>query len=189
MAKHKTRDIDHDDDLDAVPEVDPHTSEGASPAADAAGSDAGPPDDDPAVLKDRWLRARADLENVRRRARLDVDEARHYAVSSLAQTLLPVIDTLQRALDSAPEGTDAAFLEGVRLTEQQLLAALASAGVVPLETRVGDPFDPSRHRALVEQPTDEHTPGSIVAELVRGYMIHDRLLREAQVAVAKNASD
>lgn len=182
--------LDHDDDVQ--PEAgdpsgtprDPSAQDETAPSS-APDAKAPSPDDDPAVLRDRWLRARAELENVRRRARLDVDEARRYGNTSLLLALLPVVDTLQRALDTAPDDTPAAFIEGLRLTEQQFLITLESHGVTPFAVSAGDVFDPTRHRALLEHPTDAHAPGTVVHELVRGYMIHDRLLREAQVAVAK----
>jgi molecular chaperone GrpE len=135
-------------------------------------------------LEGKWLRARADLDNARRRARLDVEEARTYAGTALLQSLLPVLDALQRALASAPEGADDPILEGLRLTEQQFVGVLASHGVTPVAAEPGTPCDPTIHRVLLEQTSDTHAPGQIVTEIARGYMLHDRLLREAQVAVA-----
>lgn len=133
----------------------------------------------------KWLRARADLDNARRRARLDVEEARAYSATALLQSLLPVLDALQRALSSAPASdSDDPILEGLRLTEQQFRDVLAAHGVQPVPAEPGSPCDPSIHRVLIEQPSDEFAPGQIVSEITKGYTLHDRLLREAQVAVA-----
>ena len=135
--------------------------------------------------KDRWLRARAELENVRRRARLDVEEAREYGTGDVLLQMLPVLDALQRGIAALPEGDEDPVLEGLRLTEQQFTSTLERLGVVAVAAELGTPMDPECHRALVEQPTDEHPPGTIVAEISRGYRLRDRLLREAEVVVAK----
>jgi molecular chaperone GrpE len=149
-------------------------------------------DEQLAEMTDRWKRARADTENVRRRARLDVEEARKHGVAGLILSLLPVLDSLQRALATKPgpdgesKGEDAneKVWEGLELTEQMLLGTLSAHGITPIEASAGTPFDPTAHQALLEQPTDVQEPGTIVMELVRGYRLHDRLLREAQVTVA-----
>ncbi len=183
MAKPTTHDDEQDDGSQAAAES---SAEREADEALAGGKlPAQSPEDDPSVLRDRWLRARADLENVRRRARLDVDEARLHGTSALLSALLPLLDALQRALGSAGPEIAPYFVQGVQLAEQQLQAVLAGAGVTPISAAPGDAFDPARHRALVEQPSGAHPPGTIVLELVRGYLLHDRLLREAQVAVAK----
>jgi len=140
-------------------------------------------------MKDRWLRSKAETDNVRRRARLDVEEARRFGAASLIQSLLPVLDSLQMALGSKPEDSHDQVWEGLALTEQMFMGALAANGLTPLEAKAGDDFDPSAHKAVLEHPTDEHEPGKIVMELVRGYRLHDRLLREAQVTVAKSPAD
>jgi len=155
---------------------------------DAAAETQDEPEPDPAQqiteLEGKWLRARADLDNARRRARLDIEEVQTYGGMLLLQSLLPVLDALQRALASAPEDADDPILEGLRLTEQQFVGALASHGVTPVGAEPGSPCDPTIHRVLLEQPSDTHAPGQIVTEIVRGYTLHDRLLRESQVAVA-----
>lgn len=143
-------------------------------------------------MTDRWMRSRADTENVRRRARLDVEEARKHGAANLIQSMLPVLDSLQRALSTKPEaGTESGddkVWEGLELTEQMLMGTLAAQGVTPIDAHPGAPFDPKVHQALLEQPTEEQEPGTIVMELVRGYRLHDRLLREAQVTVATRPS-
>ena len=138
-----------------------------------------------AEAKDRMLRAHAEADNARRRARLDVEEARRFGATPLLRQLLNVLDTFHRALETPPEDLDPGFLQGVRMIEQQLVAALGDHGVSPIDVQPGDALDPNRHQALVEQPSHDIEPGAVVSELVRGFMIHDRLLREAQVAVAR----
>lgn len=138
-----------------------------------------------AEKEDKVLRAMAELQNVRRRANLDVDDARRYGSAPLLTELLSAIDNLQRALAHPPEGTDQGFLDGLALIEQSLLATLADHGVSSVDAQRGQTPDPTVHRVLLEQEDSELEPGRITAEIVRGYRLHDRLLREAQVAVSK----
>jgi molecular chaperone GrpE len=181
---------------------------GATPSDEAGGETKDAPevkapepeltlDEQLAEMTDRWKRARADTENVRRRARLDVEEARKHGVAGLILSLLPVLDSLQRALATKPgpdgeskiEEASKMVWEGLELTEQMLLGTLSAHGITPIDASAGTPFDPTAHQALLEQPTDEQEPGTIVMELVRGYRLHDRLLREAQVTVATQLAE
>jgi len=140
-------------------------------------------------FEDRWLRAKAELENSRKRQRQELDEARRFGAVPLLASLLNVLDTLQRAIDEASKSADESdpLIQGLRLTEQQFLMALADHGVTPLETEVGTPLDPALHRALLEQPSADQPPGTILSVFQQGYLLHDRLLREAQVVVARAA--
>ncbi|MBV8794738.1 MAG: nucleotide exchange factor GrpE [Hyphomicrobiales bacterium] len=140
-------------------------------------------------VRDRLLRALAEVENTRRRAERSVADARQYAISDFAAELLSVVDTLQRAIASAEDRTnqmpaDAALLDGVRATQRQLLATLGRFGVKRIEA-LDASFDPNFHEAMVEVDDDSSPPGNVVSVLEDGYMIHDRLLRPARVAVAK----
>src|SRR5580698_94703 len=142
-----------------------------------------------ASLRDRLLRALAEVENTRRLAERRVADAREYGISDFAAELLSVVDSLQRAIASAEDRTnqtpaDAAFLDGVRATQRQLLATLARFGVRRIEA-LGASFDPNLHEAMAEVEDDSRPPRSVVSVLEDGYMIHDRLLRAARVAVAK----
>jgi molecular chaperone GrpE len=139
-----------------------------------------------ASLRDRLLRALAEVENTRRRAERRVADAREYGISDFATELLSVVDSLQRAVASAEDRTpaDAALLDGVRATQGQLLATLGRFGVRRIEA-LGASFDPNLHEAMAEVEDDSSPPGSVVSVLEDGYMIHDRLLRAARVAVAK----
>ena len=142
-----------------------------------------------ADMEDRWLRAKAENENTRRRARRDVEEARKFGASAMLNELLPALDALQRALASSSADEGGALREGLVLTEEQFTSALRRLGVKAIEIEPGQPLDPSLHRALLEQPSDTYEPGSIVAEITRGYVLHGRLLREAEVSVARRPDD
>jgi len=137
-----------------------------------------------AEMRDRWLRACAELENLRRRARLDLDDCRRHGNASLLVGLLPVLDSLQRALTARPQDADPQLWAGIELAERMFVSALAAQGVTPLEAAVGTPFDPSCQQAVLEVPTDAYAPGMVMHEVVRGYRLHDRLLRESQVTVS-----
>jgi len=161
---------------------------GAATGAEAGGADGGLSRfaaQQVAELQDKWLRARADIENVRRSMRLDVDSARRYGAAPVLTGLLEVLDNLQRALAAPPAGIDPTFLHGLQLIEQQFLAVLAAHGVTPVPAARGQMLDPNSHRALMEQPSDEVAPGAILQVAAPGYRLHDRLLREAQVIVAR----
>jgi molecular chaperone GrpE len=99
--------------------------------------------------------------------------------------LLSVLDNLQRALAAPPESLDPDYLAGLQLIERQFLDVLATHGVTPVPAERGTPLDPALHRALMEQDSDEVAPGCILVVAVTGYRLHDRLLREAQVVVAR----
>lgn len=146
-----------------------------------------------ADLKDRLLRAAAEMENTRKRAeRKAADDAR-YAVTSFARDMLEVSDNLRRAVAALkPEERDAAadgvkaMAEGVEMTERQLLAIFERHGIKEITPKPGERFDPNLHEAMFEVPGTEHPTGSVVHVLEAGYKIGDRLLRAARVGVAKN---
>jgi molecular chaperone GrpE len=132
-------------------------------------------------LHDRWVRAVADLENYKKRAQKERDEVQKFGVERLLKDLLPVLDNLDRALAAAP--ADAPLTEGVKLVRQTFEASLARHGVKPFSA-LGQTFDPARHEALMQVPTDEAAPGTVVMEHARGFLLHDRLVRPAMVGVA-----
>ena len=138
-------------------------------------------------LKDRYLRTAADLENFRRRALKDKEEAHQFGHQNLVKDLLPTVDNLERAIDHARrsgEGGLAGLLEGVELALRELLAALAKHGVTPIEAQ-DQPFDPSLHEAMAQGP-DASKPATTVVEVFqRGYQLRGRLIRPARVVVSK----
>ncbi len=132
-------------------------------------------------VHDRWVRAAADLENYRKRAQKERDEVQKFGVERLVKDLLPVMDNLDRALAAAaPEDPLAA---GVKLVRASFEQALARHGVKGF-TAMGQPFDPALHEALMQVPTAEAAPGTVVVEHARGYTLNDRLVRPAMVGVA-----
>jgi molecular chaperone GrpE len=143
-----------------------------------------------AMAKDAALRAQADAINAQRRAELDVEKARKFALERFAQDLLPVVDNLERALE-ASAGSDAeglaAVVEGVELTLKSLIDVLAKNGITPVDPH-GEPFDPQVAQAMsmVENPDVE--PNTVIAVMQKGYLLKDRLLRPAMVMVSKAAS-
>ena len=140
-------------------------------------------------LRDRFMRALADAENSRKRAERDRREAEQYGGSKLARDLLPVYDNLKRALDSANDDTRAqaaALIEGVELTLRELTSVMTKHNVAPIEPAIGDSFDPQLHQAMFEAPVPGTKAGQIIQVMTVGFMLHDRLLRPAQVGVSSN---
>jgi len=134
-----------------------------------------------AQQRDTMLRALADAENARKRFQADAANAQKYAIERFAENLLPVMDSLEAALQSRD-------MSGVELTLRQLKSALEKAAVRDIDPRPGERFDPHRHQAMaaVEAKAD---PNTIVAVMQKGYTLHDRVLRPALVTVAKSPSD
>lgn len=139
-------------------------------------------------LRDRFMRALADAENARKRGERDRREAEQYGSTRLARDLLPVYDNLRRALDAVPEqGADtAALTEGVELTLRELTNVMTKHGVKPISPAIGDTFDPQLHQAMFEAPLPGTKAGQIIQVLAQGFLLHDRLLRPAQVGVSSN---
>jgi molecular chaperone GrpE len=135
-------------------------------------------------LKDeheRLLRAAADLENYKKRAARERDDIQRFGVEKLVKDLLPAIDNLDRALAAAPP--DDPLAAGVRLVRSNLEQALARHGVAGFSA-LGEKFDPALHEALMQVPTADRPPGTVVVEHARGFKLHDRLVRPAMVGVA-----
>jgi molecular chaperone GrpE len=179
-----------------VPGIEPAGGETPEDAA-ASGAAAAPPDPVEALtrevadLKDRLLRTLAEMENLRRRTDKQVADERVYGIANFARDMLAVGDNMRRALDAvSPElraTADAgmkALIEGVELTERELLKVLEKHGVKKLEP-LGGKFDPNLHQAMYEVPDASVPPGTVVQAMQAGYTIGERVLRPALVAVAK----
>lgn len=139
------------------------------------------------ALHDRFMRALADAENSRKRGERDRREAEQYGGSKLARDLLPVYDSLDRALGSATDEQKEhakALLDGVELTMRELLNIFKKHGIEPIYPEVGDRFDPQAHQAMFEAPVPGTRAGDIIQVMATGFMIHERLLRPAQVGVS-----
>jgi len=140
--------------------------------------------------KDRFMRALADAENSRKRADKDRREAENYGGSKLARDLLPVYDNLKRALEAISDeqrDASAAFIEGIELTQRELVNVFAKHGIKLISPGVGDRFDPQHHEAMFEAPVPGTKAGDIIQVSAEGFMLHDRLLRPAQVGVSSMA--
>ena len=189
-ASQSTGTDDADKDSAGAPETDDAEGQDADAAADADEDEA---EGGEAALKDQLLRALADAENARRRARKDVEEARTYAISRFAQDLLGVADNLGRALESIPaerrESDDAVkvIADGIEMTAREFEAVLGRFGITKIDP-LGEKFDYNLHQALFETAETDQPDGTIVQVLQTGYRIGERLLREAMVGVAKGGT-
>ncbi|MDX6732650.1 MAG: molecular chaperone GrpE, partial [Baekduia sp.] len=163
-------------------EVEDDTEDRAQDAAAEAPDGEGEGPD----FKDLYLRAAAETENVRKRARRDVEAAQARGVARLAREILPSLDNLDRALAAAEaEEADAEhhLTKGIRLVQQELLAALTRVGVEPYSPQ-GEPFDPHQHEAVAQQPVEGAASGTVVQVYQPGYRYKDEVLRAAKVVVA-----
>lgn len=137
-------------------------------------------------MRDRFMRTLADAENSRKRSERDRREAEQFGGSKLARDMLPVFDSLSRALETAPEVDESskALLEGVELTLRELLNIFIKHGINPIEPEIGTRFDPQIHQAMFEAPVPGTKAGDIIQVMAKGFLLHDRLLRPAQVGVS-----
>lgn len=168
-------------DAETATEVDPRDERIAQLEAELAQSMSG--------VRDAQLRAQAEIENIRRRTEMDVEKAHKFALEKFANELLPVIDSLERALEVADKENSelASMIEGIELTLKSLLGAVRKFGVeVVGETNV--PFNPDVHQAMSMMESEEVAPNHVMMVMQRGYTLNGRLLRPAMVAVAKAKS-
>ena len=166
----------------AAPPVDAEVVE----ADDRATPDVVEPVEAEPDYKDQWLRAAAELDNVRKRARRDAGLAESRGIARLARELLPALDNLDRALAAAeaqPENADHHLTDGIRLVQRDLLGSLERVGIVP-DVPHGAVFDPHRHEAVAQQPADGIEPGTVTEVYSPGYLLGDEVLRAAKVVVA-----
>ena len=158
------------DGIDSAPASEPHD---AAPEAQVA------------ELQERVLRVQAELENFRKRSRREYDDAQRYREIDVLRDLLPVLDNVLRAIEAAEKSADIETLRsGFRMTAQQIEKLLGSHGCQTIETD-GAAFDPAVHDAILQQDVAGVAAGTIVGTASRGYKLHDRVVRPAQVIVAK----
>lgn len=141
------------------------------------------------AAKQDVLYAQAETQNVRRRMEKDIADARNYASTGFARDILSVADNLTRAIDAIPDSLREdekmkGLVVGIEATQRELEKVFKQHGIERIAAK-GLPLDPNQHQAMMEVPTDEHEPGTIVQEMQAGWMIKDRLLRPAMVGVAK----
>jgi molecular chaperone GrpE len=139
--------------------------------------------------RDSVMRARAEADNIRRRAEQDVEKAHKFALEKFSNELLPVIDSLERALDLADKSNPdlAAMIEGIELTLKSMLDAVRKFGVEQVG-EVNVPFNPEVHQAMTMMESDQHEPNHVMMVMQKGYTLNGRLIRPAMVAVSKAKS-
>jgi molecular chaperone GrpE len=167
-----------DEALDSSPEQSPNMSE----ALEALRNDL-------ETAKQETLYAKAETQNVRRRMEKDVADARSYAATGFARDILSVYDNLVRATDAIPADLHddprmKALVTGIEATQREVEKVFAQHGITRIAS-MDMPLDPNQHQAMLEVPSDDKEPGTVVQEMQSGWMIKDRLLRPAMVAVAK----
>lgn len=141
------------------------------------------------ALQDKFMRALAEAENARKRSDKDRREAHQYGGSKLARDMLPVYDNMKRALEAATEEQRASakgLIEGIELTMRELRNVFGKHGVTVITPEVGDRFDPQLHEAMFEAPLPGTKAGDIIQVSAEGFMLHDRILRPAQVGVSSH---
>lgn len=164
----------------------PAAEESAEDVGQATADDLAHLREELAAANDRALRTLAELENYRKRVRRDQEEERRYANAGLLRDLLPVLDNIQRTVDAAEKANaDPGIVEGFRMVLQQLEGVLARNQAVKIAA-LGEPFDPHVHEAISQLPAPGGEPsGTVINVTSEGYKLHDRVLRPAQVVVAK----
>jgi molecular chaperone GrpE len=162
------------------------TDEEAAEAVAAPADDSAQMRQERDQLYERLARATAEFKNSQKRLESDFDQRLQYANTSLIRTLLPVIDNFERALAQDASKVDAAAIrKGMQIVHDQLMAVLKAQKVEEIAPAVGEPFDPTRHEALMQQPSDEYAEPTVTQLLQKGYALQGRTLRPAQVAVSK----
>lgn len=181
-------------------QVDEELKESAETAADGKGSSAEGSENTPESeietlraqaqeFQEQMLRSQAEMQNVRRRAEIDVEKAHKFALEKFVKELLPVADSLEKAVESTEGHEDAgevvaSIREGVEMTLNLFMNSLKKFNVEQLNP-VGEPFDPQKHEAMSMVPAPDAEPNSVVAVVQKGYMLNDRLVRPAMVVVAR----
>jgi molecular chaperone GrpE len=138
------------------------------------------------TLRDRLLRTAAEFDNFRKRVDRERRELSELAASDILSELLPIVDNFERALQAPAPAEADSFRTGVEMIHRQMLDLLRKRGVKPIEA-LGANFDPNFHQAVIHEASPDHRDGEVMAELQRGYMLGDRLLRPAMVKVAKSS--
>jgi molecular chaperone GrpE len=172
------------------PEHDAEAGAPELPAAaelDALKASLAEKDKEIAELKDKYLRAAAEMDNARKRLRQQSEETIRLQRENLMREILPIVDNLERAVSAARAGGDGkSIVEGVEMVLRSMMDVLRAQGVTPIDS-VGQAFDPARHEAVDHVPSDTHAPNTVIQEFHRGYQAGDRILRTARVTVSKAA--
>ncbi len=165
----------------SVQDGQPHTEMDLDLAADVARLEA-----EVQQQNEEMLRAKAEVENIRRRAAQDVEKAHKFALEKFAGELLPVIDSLERALElcNREDQSSQAMIEGLELTLKSFLDTVAKFGMESIDP-AGQPFNPELHQAMAMQPSPDHPANTVIAVVQKGYSLNGRLVRPAMVMVSQ----
>ena len=177
---------------DIKPQPEPEASEKkAKKSADPAQSELENAKKEAGDNYERYLRIYADFENYKKRSVREIEEFRKFSNESLLKQMLDVVDNLERAIDSSDNKTEdpASIIKGIQMTLKEVLSIFEKFSVTPVDS-LNKPFDPRYHQAFQQEESDEHPENTVVKELQKGYLLHDRLLRPAMVVVSrkKNAA-
>ena len=189
QPKNETLDAEAEAEMEGVPESMREGADDEAEAGESLQDQISNLENALAEAKQDVLYARADTQNVRRRLEKDAQDARAYAATNFARDILSVSDNLARALEAIPADLRddekwKGLVTGLEATGRELESVFGKHGITRIAAR-GMPLDPNQHQAMVEIPTDEAEPGTVVQEMQSGYMIKERLLRPALVGVAK----
>ena len=174
MTEDENKNPEDNDVNEVEAEVNPSTEKGGTSTTEG----------EIEALKDQLLRTVAESENIRRRASRDVENAHKYANEKLLEELLPVLDSLEKALELPDQSDDAkAVLEGIEISLRMFRETLERGGVLIVDP-FGEPFDPSKHEALAMVPNEEVEPNSVIEVVQKGYLLNERVVRAARVVVS-----
>lgn len=139
---------------------------------------------------DRFVRVSAEFENYKKRASREMSEFKKYANDAMVKALLPVVDNLERAIESSgdDERANSCVVEGIEMTLKEILKILDQFGIKQVQS-LGQPFDPGFHEAILREESDEYPENTVVKELQKGYLMHERLIRPAMVVVSAAKKD
>lgn len=180
----RDRDVDNDTPPEDVERPEATVEPAQTDAADAASAEVNSEvNTEVLALRDALLRTRAEMDNLRKRSERELDKARRFINEALMKDLVPVLDTLDQALENTPEDAESQR-QGLVLIKKQLVQSLERHGLQVLDP-LGQPFDPDWHEAMSLQPSAEHDPDTVTMVLQRGYRLNERLLRPARVIVAR----
>ena len=167
--------------------TEPSNASAAAAALEASEVEIGKLRADLEDASDRVLRAQAELDNYRKRVKREIEDERRYATLPLLRDLLPVLDNVHRAIAAAEKSTlGGGLLDGVKMIAQSVAATLAKHDCRQIEA-LHQPFDPTYHEAISQQSTSDHPPNTVVLVAQEGYLLHDRVVRPAQVIVSAPA--
>ena len=176
-----------ENDLHEDTEAESQPSQDADPAADLD-ADLRKLQEERDKLFEQLARVTADFRNTQRRLEQDKAQAIQYANTNLIKSILPILDNFERALEQDVSKTDTAtLLKGMQIVHDELIKTLGRQNIEVIAPEPGTPFDPKQHEALMQQPSDKYTEPTVLQLLQKGYSLHDRVLRPAQVMVSKSS--